>query len=395
MNWLRFVVTSVLLILASATALAAFPSVENDPQPTPAIEEPAPTLALRYTTLSHTVADGETASGILRKLGASKMLAGAGRGLDRLGIGDTIHVDRRSGEREPWRLRFDKGEGTALVITEINGRFVAQRQPVPYQIERGRFDLTVETSLWAAATSAGVSGNQIMGIAKIFEYDLDFNTELVKGATIRLAATRLTDESGDSRMGTIRGALLRNGKDEYVAIRYHDSSGNAGWYTPDGFGRKKAFLRSPLEFSRVTSGFSRGRFHPILKSTRAHLGVDFGAPTGTPVRAVADGVVDTAGRNGGHGNYIEVDHEGPYSTSYSHLSRIVVKRGQKVRQGDVIGHVGSTGMSTGPHLHYQFMVNGKYQDPMTTKLPMTTTVSAIDEAAFKALAAEMVKELKG
>jgi murein DD-endopeptidase MepM/ murein hydrolase activator NlpD len=143
-------------------------------------------------------------------------------------------------------------------------------------------------------------------------------------------------------------------------------------------------LRSPLEFSRVTSGFTLARYHPILKKSRPHLGVDFGAPTGTPIRAVADGKVETAGKAGGHGNYVKIQHLGPQATSYSHLSKIAVQRGATVRQGQIIGYVGATGLATGPHLHYQMWVNGRHVNPMTVDLPMTESLSPADRSRFEA-----------
>ena len=146
---------------------------------------------------------------------------------------------------------------------------------------------------------------------------------------------------------------------------------------------RRPFLRSPLEFSRVTSSFNPKRFHPVLKTRRPHNGTDFGAPTGTPVRAVASGKVTYAGRNGGHGNFVKLNHDGPYETSYSHLSRIKVKNGQQVRQGQIIGLVGSTGMSTGPHLHYQMWKNGKYVDAMKVPLPRSTPLNRALMAEFK------------
>ncbi|MFN7147232.1 MAG: M23 family metallopeptidase, partial [Myxococcota bacterium] len=257
-------------------------------------------------------------------------------------------------------------------------------------VESGVRTLTINSSLWEAAESAGLRAPQIMELAKIFEYDIDFNTELVKGATIRAVGETLTDDTGNKRFGAIRAATLVNGAKSWTAVRFVMKDGSVAWFAPDGTGRRRPFLRSPLAFSRVTSGFNLQRFHPVLKTRRPHLGVDFGAPTGTPVRAVADAVVKTAGRNGGHGNFVQLDHEGPYETSYSHLSAILVKRGQKVRQGDIIGKVGSTGMSTGPHLHYQFFVGGQYRNPMTVDLPMTGSLPDAERDAFFAVRDQVV-----
>jgi murein DD-endopeptidase MepM/ murein hydrolase activator NlpD len=351
----------------------------------------------RYRTASHTVAEGDTAGGILRKLGADAFLRAAGNKLDRLSVGDRIHLDWRDGDERPWRLRLEHGSASVVNIERVGEAYAASVLPVPYRIADGAVKLVVEEggSLWQAANDAGLDEGAIVAFAKIYEFDVDFNTEVVPGATIRAVAEKLVGEDGVERYGDIRAAELVNGKKTYTAIRYTQKDGTVGWFAPDGKGRRKGFLRSPLAFSRVTSGFNLKRFHPIAKKTRPHYGVDFGAPTGTPVRAVADGVVSTAGKHGGHGNYIELDHEGPYGTSYSHLSSILVRRGQKVKQGDLIGRVGSTGFSTGPHLHYQFTVGGKFVNPMTVELPASAGELPGDEMVEFAKVRDAVLPLLG
>ncbi len=379
----RAAVTVLVLGLAGA-ALAALPAGERLPQPEAAVAvAPAPPTP-RYHTETHTISEGDTAGSVLRAMGApsEELLAAAGSSLNRLSIGDRIHLDYRGGDTRPWRLRLDRDDPEIVEITWEGDRYVTSKRPIPFTVESGVRTLTVNSSLWEAASDAGLRPPQIMELAKIFEYDIDFNTELVKGATIRAVGETLTDDAGNTRFGAIRAATLQNGKKALTAIRFVMKDGSVGWFAPDGTGRRRPFLRSPLAFSRVTSSFNLQRFHPVLKTRRPHLGVDFGAPTGTPVRAVADAVVKTAGRHGGHGNYVELDHEGPYATSYSHLSSILVKRGQKVKQGDIIGKVGSTGMSTGPHLHYQFFVNGQYKNPMTVDLPMTGSLPDAERDAF-------------
>ncbi len=361
------------------------------PQPPVALAAVWAPVSPRFRTEQHEVVEGETASGVLRAMGAPSdaLIAGAAGGLNRLSVGDVVQLDFAEGESTPWRLRIDKGDPTvfALVRTEDDAHYAPVRIPVPYHIETGPKILTVTSSLWQAALDAGLRPSQIMRVADIFEYDVDFNSELLPGATIQLAADTLTDDAGATRVGDIRGARLQNGSKTYIQIRYRLADGTIGWFKPDGSGARKPFLRSPLPFMRVTSGFSaEGRYHPILRIKRPHLGVDFGAPIGTPVRAVADGVVTQAGAAGGHGNHVGLQHEGPYSTGYSHLSAILVKRGQVVHQGDIIGRVGMTGLATGPHLHYEFFVNGKYTNPMTVELPNSGSSElpeAEKEAFFK------------
>lgn len=391
------VLATVLVALLGALAAANAPAPAPIPQP-PAAEAAAfAAPPPRYRTQTHVVDEGETAGEALRKLGvdAQVFVSAAGSRLDRVYVGDRFHVDWRDGEARPWRLRVE-GSGPAEIELAWNGeRYVAGQRPVPYVIETGRRELVVTSSLWEAGLAAGLRPSQIVNLARVFEYEVDFNTELVEGARIELAADTLTADDGESRLGDVRAARLINGGKTHTLIRYRARDGQVGWYAPDGTGARRPFLRSPLEFSRVTSGFSTGRFHPVLKVKRPHLGVDFGAPTGTPVRAVADGVVTTAGRHGGHGNFVELDHEGPYSTSYSHLSVISVRRGQKVKQGDIIGKVGATGLATGPHLHYQFMVNGTFKDPMKVPLPQTGSLPEAERGAFFAVRDEALALLDG
>ena len=382
----RAVASLVVLGLAGA-AVAALPTREAIVQPAPALASVAPPPTARYRTVTHTIERGDTAGSVLRSLGApaEELLAAASSSLNSLSIGDRIHLDFEDGEPRPWRLRLDRDDPEIVELSWNGDRYVSGSRPIPFTVESGARTLTVRSSLWEAAADAGLRPPQIMELAKIFEYDIDFNTELVKGATITAVGDTLTDDLGNKRFGGIRAAVLTNGKKAWTAIRYVLKDGSIGWFAPDGTGRRRPFLRSPLEFSRVTSNFTLSRYHPVLKKSRPHLGVDFGAPTGTPVRAVADGVVTTAGRHGGHGNFVQLDHDGPYATSYSHLSSILVKKGQSVRQGDLVGKVGSTGMSTGPHLHYQFFVNGQYKNPMTVDLPMTGTLPDGEREAFFAV----------
>ena len=389
---------SVLVLGLGGVAWTAWPTEARSlPQPTAAAVRHLDPVAPRYRSESREVAEGDTASEVLRALGVdADGVIGAAKGrLNRLSIGDVFHVDWREDVDHPWRVRLE-GTGPSELAFLWNGRgWDPSDRPIPYTVTSGARELVVNSSLWGAGLEAGLRPSQIVGVAQIFEYDVDFNTEIVKGARIRLVADTLTAEDGSSRVGDIRAASLQNGSKSYTAIRFRMADGSTGWFAPDGTGRRRPFLRSPLEFSRVTSGFSTGRYHPILKIKRPHLGVDFGAPTGTPVRAVADGVVTTAGRHGGHGNYVQLDHEGPYETSYSHLSAIRVRKGQTIHQGDLIGLVGSTGLATGPHLHYQFFVDGQNRDPMKVDLPMTGSLPDAERTAFFAARDAVLPLLEG
>lgn len=380
-RWLSL--TAMLAVSGGSVALVSRPQVvEQPPAATAAAAVQAP--ALRYVTESREVKAGDTAGGLLRAMNGPSdlLLAGAGSTLNRLRPGDRIHLDWRRGEAQPFRLRLDSAAAYTGELVWDGSRYLSRQVPIPYGVEERAVAVTVRSSLWSAATRAGFSPSQIMGLATIFEYDVDFNTELQAGARFRLVLDQLTADDGSVRVGDIRAAILENGGKEFIALRHRASDGTLSWYDAKGAARKKAFLRSPLEFSRVTSGFSTGRYHPILHRMRAHKGVDFAAPSGTPVRSVADGVVASAGWSGGHGNHIVVKHEGGYTTGFSHLSKMNVKRGDRVRQGEVIGRVGSTGMSTGPHLHYEFQVNGVHRDPLKAIVPVARPLDDAERPAF-------------
>jgi murein DD-endopeptidase MepM/ murein hydrolase activator NlpD len=383
------VALTVAAVALLALAWWLYPRKREVPQPPAAVAGerlPAPPA---YETVSHTVKPGQTAGEVLRILdaGAAEALLNAADGrLDRVSVGDTFHIDRRPGPKGPtlWRLRLAHGDEEVLHLERGPAGWHAERLPIPYTVQEGVQTVVVAdgSSLWGAAQTYGLEEAQIGALAVIYEYDVDFNTEIQPGAVIRAVTERLIADDGTSRFGDIRAAEFVNGGKTYTAIRFTDKDGRVGWFAPDGKGRRKKFLRSPLAFSRVTSGFTMARWHPVLKTARPHFGTDFGCPVGTPVRAVSDGVATAAGYHGGHGNYVELKHDGPYTTSYSHLSKILVKRGQKVRQGDTIGHSGNTGLSTGPHLHYQFMRNGTFVNPMTVELPMSGGPDTIDMEAF-------------
>lgn len=383
----RVLVAAALLVVGVGAAWAATQDGAAIVQPPPVVETVAPPVASAFRTERRVVSAGATAGSLLRALDAASaqaILGGANGALDRLSIGDVLAMDWRDGERAPWRLRLLHGSAQYVSIERAGSSWTPSSVAFPYAIEDGVQALIVEqgSSLWAAADAAGLDEAQIGALAKIYEFDVDFNTEIQPGAILRAVAEKLVGDDGSVRFGDIRAAEFVNGKKTYTAIRHVLSDGTVGWFAPEGEGRRRPFLRSPLAFSRVTSGFTHARYHPLLGVARPHLGVDYGAPTGTPVRAVADGVVGIAGWSGGFGNHVQVGHQGPYSTSYSHLSAIKVKRGEHVRQGDIVGLVGSTGMSTGPHLHYQFMVNGRFVNPVTVDLPMTGTLPESEKPGF-------------
>lgn len=254
-----------------------------------------------------------------------------------------------------------------LTLARVSGRWQALISTAAYGTQMRLASGTIRNTLFAATDESGLPDSVAAQLAEIFAPDIDFHRQLRQGDTFSVVYEALTADgeavAWNEGAGRISAAEFVNGGKTHQAIWFAGTDGRGGYYGADGRSRKRSFLASPLEFSRVTSGFAM-RFHPIMQTWRQHNGVDYGAPTGTPVRSVADGVVEFAGWKNGYGNVVEVKHGGEKSTFYAHLSRIDVRRGQRTEQGQRIGAVGSTGWATGPHLHFEFRIAGKHQDPL-------------------------------
>jgi murein DD-endopeptidase MepM/ murein hydrolase activator NlpD len=251
----------------------------------------------------------------------------------------------------------------------------------------------VTSSLFGAVEDAGEDDQLALDLAQIFEWDVDFNTELQRGDSFRVVVEKLYLDGRFSRYGPILSAELVRGPRVIRAVRFEGGRGPE-YYTPEGVPLRKTFLRSPLKFSRISSRFSRARFHPILKRFRPHLGVDYAAPAGTPVRAAADGVVSQAGWHGGYGKVVRLRHGRGLQTLYGHLSRIAVKPGRRVVQGELIGNVGTTGLSTAPHLDYRTLRDGVFANPLTIQPPPPEPLSAALRPAFEEVRARAVALLE-
>ena len=336
---------------------------------------------------SYRVQKGDVLGSILPKFGlpTAKVRAAALDIIDlaNLRIGQEFRFQFQPGAETPDEIRFALGEDDTLIIRQNGEEWTAEQEKIKFDIQLGYRHFVVETSLWQAAIDEGLRARDIAMMAEVLQYDIDFNTEIRKGATAELLVEELWQDGKLVKLGAAKILLFTNKGNEYQAIRFTNSRDVTAYYDSNGVSRESPFLRSPLAFSRVTSNFNPKRFHPIHKKVRPHNGTDFGAKTGTPVRSVSDGVVTYAGRNGGHGNFIKVKHMSPYETSYSHLSKISVKKGQRVKKGQIIGKVGSTGASTGPHLHYQVWKNKRFVDAMKVKFPKGKKLSGGDYTAFK------------
>ena len=303
--------------------------------------------------------------------------------LRRLRAGNQVAVGRSVlGDLREVRYRIDTDR--ILSIEPRGGEFHSEIDTIPSQTVTAGVSGEVNDSLFQAVTDAGESPELAMRLAAIFGWDLDFYTDPRPGDTFRVVVEKKTLASGETAAyGRILAAEYENDGRAYRAVLFHDASGNPAYYTPEGKSMKKAFLHSPLKFGApITSHFSQHRFHPILKQYRPHLGIDYGAPTGTPVQTIGDGRVSFAGRKGGDGNLVKVQHSNGYTTYYMHLSRILVRNGQRVGQGQRIGLVGMTGLATGPHLDFRIQLRGQFLNFERLPLPTADPVAKRDLKEF-------------
>ena len=275
-----------------------------------------------------------------------------------------------------------------------DGRWRTSVRKAPYASQTRLASGTIRNSLFGATDEAGLPDTVAAQLADMFSTDIDFHRQLRKGDTFSVVYETLTVDGEpvlwNEGAGRVLAAEFINAGRVHQAVWFAPADGRGGYFDADGSSKRRVFLASPMEFSRVTSGFAM-RFHPLMQSWRKHLGVDYGAPTGTAVRSVGDGIVDFAGWQNGYGNVVQVKHGGERSTLYAHLSRMDVKKGQRIQQGQRIGAVGTTGWSTGPHLHFEFRVGGQHQDPLlVAKASETVPLDAASRPRF----AELVRTVQ-
>ncbi|MCX4186816.1 OapA family protein [Methylophaga sp. OBS4] len=253
----------------------------------------------------------------------------------------------------------------------------------------------IESSLFGAGLKAGMSDKLIMEMAHIFGWDIDFALDLREGDSFKLIFEEAYLDGEKFGDGDILAAEFTNRGTTFRAVRYTDSEGNSHFYAPNGDSMRKTFTRTPVHFSRISSKFNPNRKHPVLKTSRPHRGVDYAAPTGTPILATGDGKVDFVGTKGGYGRTVILSHGGKYTTLYAHMSRFKngIRHGQRVKQGQTIGYIGSSGLATGPHLHYEFRINGVHHNPLTVALPKAEPLAKKYMADFKQQSQPLLAQL--
>ncbi len=361
------------------------PAIQPPPKPAtlspttgtlPAAPAPLPKAADLW--IEHQIQKGESLAGIFSKynLGSTTLHsilednAPLYKQLTRLYPGKTLKF-KLDGHGKLQSLVYQQSKTDAIAITKTTSGFTSQlvtRQPErELQLAGG----VIQQSLYLDGKTAGLSDKLIMKLTEIFGWDIDFARGLRPGDRFTVLYEKLYIDDQPIGDGAIVAAEFINGGQVYRALRYTLPDGHTGYFTPDGESLRKAFLRTPVKSARITSRFNLKRRHPVLHRIRAHKGVDYAAPIGTPVRATGDGRIIFRGHKGGYGRVIVLDHGQGYTTLYAHLSRFSkkFKTGSSVQQGDVIGFVGQSGLATGPHLHYEFRIHGRHRDPLTVPLP--------------------------
>lgn len=292
-------------------------------------------------------------------------------------------------------MQYPLSTTKSFLISHNGDDFVGQTHEKAVEIRLTHANGEINNSLFQAGQKAGLSDNLIMELANIFGWDVDFALDIRSGDTFSLLFEEQYLDGEKLSDGRILAAEFTNRGESYRAILFTDPDGHSQYYSPDGTSMRKAFLRSPVDFRRISSTFQRERFHPVLGKKRPHRGVDYAAATGTPIKAAGDGKVIFRGSKGGYGNAVILQHGGKYTTLYGHLSkfRSGVDNGSRVKQGQVIGYVGQSGVATGPHLHYEFRVDGEHRNPLTVKFPDASPIPKEYKTVFLQQSQQLLAQL--
>ena len=313
---------------------------------------------------------------------------------NRLHPGDTLRIALDEADQLQAVYRPINEQNSLLVERTTDG---LQAEVVHYELERRTYHASgeIRSSLFHAGRDAGLSDGMTMELANIFAWDVDFAMDIRKGDTFTMIYEAFYRDGERVRTGNVLAAEFNNRGRHLRAVRFTDSEDNVDYYTPDGKSVRRAFLRTPVDFTRISSRFNPNRRHPILNEIRAHRGVDYAAPRGTPIKAAGDGRVIHRGPRGGYGHTIIIEHAGRYTTLYAHMNGYAqgIRQGSRVRQGQTIGYVGDTGLATAPHLHYEFRVDGTHKDPLKVDLPSAEPLPARYRDEFRITAEPLLAQL--
>ena len=293
-------------------------------------------------------------------------------------------------------LEYELDAENILVAGLTSGGYVVATKKLLLESQQVLKSAVIRDTLFGATDDAGIPDQIAIQIAEILSSEIDFYQDLRSGDRFHVIYEAFYNAGEMMKTGNVLAVEFVNNGNTYQAIHFGDASGKYAYYTPEGKSLHKTFLRSPLEYTRISSSFSAGRYHPILQRMKAHRGVDMAAPTGTRVKASGDGRVAFMGKKGGYGNVVILNHPNGISTVYGHLSRFsdAIRKGDTVNQGDIIGYVGMTGLATGPHLHYEFLVNGNHRDPMKVALPQSVPIDDNFKSEFNAHSLTMIAKLE-
>ncbi|MEY3977139.1 MAG: hypothetical protein RLZZ33_2194 [Pseudomonadota bacterium] len=356
--------------------------------------------ALGLATVEVMVGAGDTLERIFRKLKLSltdlaqlRSLPDLRAKLDRLKPGEMLRFGVKDDELVTLERQLSPSE--TLSVQRDDSGFATEVIVNPLERELRSTEATIRSSLFQAAADAGLSDNTALRIANIFQWDIDFVLDIQPGDRFRVTYDKVSQDGEPLGEGDILAVEFVNRGKPYRAIRFQPAGAEPTYFTPDGKSLRKAFLRAPLEFSRVSSRFNLYRRHPVLNRIRAHRGVDYAAPIGTPVRAAGSGRVRFVGNKGGYGKVVELEHVNQVRTVYGHLSRFArgLSSGDRISQGEIIGYVGMTGLATGPHLHYEYLSRGVHMDPQKVALPTDIPVPPAQMARFREAAAPLLVSL--
>ncbi|MET0844862.1 MAG: peptidoglycan DD-metalloendopeptidase family protein [Pseudomonas sp.] len=379
-------------------AASPFAQIENsaeEPQETAqAAPAPAPAVEEKKTPNHREVivSKGDTLSTLFEKVGlpatsVNEVLASdkQAKQFSQLKHGQKLEFEL-SPNGQLTNLHSKVSDVESITLTKNDKGYTFNRITAKPTVRSAYVHGVINSSLSQSAARAGLSHSLTMDMASVFGYDVDFAQDIRQGDEFDVIYEQKVVNGKAVGNGPILSARFTNRGKTYTAVRYTNKQGNSSYYTADGNSMRKAFIRTPVDFARISSKFSMGRKHPILNKIRAHKGVDYAAPRGTPIKAAGDGKVLLAGRRGGYGNTVIIQHGNTYRTLYGHMQGFAkgIKTGGSVKQGQVIGYIGTTGLSTGPHLHYEFQVNGVHVDPLGQKVAMADPISKGERARFLA-----------
>lgn len=374
------------------------------PTAKPVVVQPAPEAKpepAKFKVINHEIKSGENLAMIFTKLDLDKKTLhqiintnDTGKEFANLAIGKILQI-KTTQTGELMQLVYEKNAIDTLIATRQDDAFTVEKQSKNIEHRTASAQAVIHSSLFLDGKVAGLSDKVIMEMADIFAWDIDFALDLRDGDQFTVLYDKQLIDDKEINSGEILAAEFVNQGKTYTAVRYKDKKGNVSYYSPDGKSMKKAFLRTPVDFARISSRFNLKRKHPVLNRIRAHKGVDYAARTGTPVKSTSNGKIIFRGRKGGYGRVVIVQHGKSYSTLYAHLSKF--RKGQRVgsrvKQGQIIGYVGQSGLATGPHLHYEFRINGVHKNPLTVALPKSAPIDQRLLADFKRQTTPLLSQL--